>query len=278
MSDVFDDSNTDSIRAGREGDPFVQTPEWILVSGISAPAQALYTSLLAHVNHARDDRKVWPGMELLAELLGFKTRRSIAKYMAELKELGAVDVERQRGTTRRRNIYTVHKTPPAGYVGMRSLSEFHAARRARKPFKLPTGTQVSLATDTAAPLATGTTGAHNQTNQTTRSQLDELTSSDAVTANPQRTSSSGEMKIYIKDDYWTTDKGHMMQTLSAALIRTLEHAKLELRPEARDRLREMLKEHATEDNHRWMLTYVRYLVSCEEQWSWFAYPPQSEAA
>lgn len=224
MTDVFDDSNTDSIQAGREGDPFVQTPEWILVSGISPQAQALYTALRAHVNHSRKDRLVWPGMELLAELLGFKTRRSITKYVAELKALGAVDVERQRGTTHRKNIYTVHKTPPEGYTGMRSLSEFHAAWKAKRPLKPPMGIQVPVAAGTQVPLPTGTTVAHNHTNQTTRTYPDEVTSSDEVPSIGQLSRSKPQRKIIIKPRFWHLKDGPATQYLVAAALSSITAA------------------------------------------------------
>lgn len=170
---MTNDSNTsaprETLRAGRRAQQFVRTPEWVVVSGISPQALGLYTVLLGHVNHSRDDTLVWPGMDALADLLRFKQRKSVQRYLRELVELGAIEVERER-SMRRRNVYTVHETPPDGYTGHRTFKNFWDAREGRETAgHPPRGTAVPLRTGTSVPLATGTAALQNQTNTTRRS-------------------------------------------------------------------------------------------------------------
>lgn len=173
------DTPRESLRAGRRAQTFVATPEWVVFSGVSPQAIALYTVLLAHVNRERRDGIVWPGMGSLAAMLGFKQRKSVQRYLGELVALGAVDVDRER-SMRRRNLYTVHETPPDGYAGPRSLREYYervgsgessenvevddetAGQRRR-------GTEVPLRRGTEVPLARGTEVPQNQTKRTRRS-------------------------------------------------------------------------------------------------------------
>lgn len=138
---------SDALTAGRRSQPFAMTPHWVIFSGVSAPAQALYTSLLAHVHSDREDGLVWPGMNVLAQILGYRHRQSIAKFIKELVALGAVEVTVQKWARGRRNIYTVHETPPDGYRGPVSRADFYTRRRAAA---LPAGGAVPGAG--AAPL------------------------------------------------------------------------------------------------------------------------------
>jgi hypothetical protein len=188
------DSNTDaphvdSIRSGRRSHFFTPVPEWVILAGLSPQALALYVALLAHVNHQRGDGVAWPGMATLAELLGFRTRKSVARYVAELAAVGAVDVDRQRGSMVRRNVYVVHETAPEGHTGALSLAAFYEAKRARR------GTPVPLATDTPVGVATGTAVGMKETNATRRTNADEdaargdTSGGDAYAAAGQRTSS-----------------------------------------------------------------------------------------
>lgn len=248
------DSNTNVSDQPSGGHPFYMGQIDIFRDPSFSPyVKLVYTALTTYADS--ETRILWPAQATLAADVGLSIR-TVGKALREMEDAGLVEVTH----TQTSNRYRLRDLKVGGYVlGSGPLST------TRRPDKHE--------------VLTGSAQGADKQDHTTRPLIQTIsTSSDAVTANPQRTSSSGEMKIYIKDDYWTTDKGHMMQTLAAALIRTLEHAKLELRPEARDRIREMLKEHATENNHRRMLAYVRYLVSCEEQWSWFAYLPEAEAA
>lgn len=128
------DATGDILNLGRgNGKPWVRTPEWIVVCGLSAPAQALYTAILGHVNHKRGGDAAWPGMDRLAAMLGFKHRHSIARYVRELAAAGAIDVQRKPGTTHRLNLYTIHRDPPADYTGPRRIADFKTPKVAPKP-------------------------------------------------------------------------------------------------------------------------------------------------
>lgn len=154
------DATGETLQLGRQAKRFVQTPEWVVLSDVSPQAKALYSVLLGHVNRKRKDRLAWPGMETLADMLGFKQRKSVQRYLAELIELGAVDVKRQRAT-RRNNIYTINETPPPGYAGTLTFAAYYAARGTPEPAghapanaadpEVPMGTDVPLAASTAVP-------------------------------------------------------------------------------------------------------------------------------
>lgn len=214
--------------------------------------KAVYSVLAVYANA---QRICWPSRETIA-LDASMSVSAVGRALKHAAKVGILTIMH----TQTSNRYQLHDMNVGGYI----------------PGEAPAGhTDLPAGSDGPSGQVTQT---HKQ-DQTTKPAIQTIsTSSDAVTANPQRTSSSGNMKIMISDDYWTTDKGHMMQTLAAALIRTLEHAKLELRPEGRGRIRELLKRHAAEGNHRQMLGYVQHWVSREDQWSWFAYLPESRAA
>lgn len=162
---------TDAIRLGRRTDFFVKTPEWILVSGLSPQAQALYSMLLAHVNRSAEDHLSWPGLGLLAEMLGYRKQHSVIKYVRELKALGAINVDKEPCSSGRRNVYTVHETPPAGYGGHRSLNDLHDAWRAKKAagregIQQARRTQVGGGNAAPAALGSAAGAAENQTERT----------------------------------------------------------------------------------------------------------------
>lgn len=280
MTDVVNDSNTDGIRAGRRADRFVQTPEWIVVAGLSPQAQALYTALLAHVNHARGDGLAWPGMDVLAHLLGYKRRQTIRKYITELAALGALDVERVQKSTLRHNIYRIHETPPAEYVGLRTMAEFYTQRRAETPVQTPRGAVAHIGRGADAHVGTDAVAPMNQTNQTTRSQPDELTSGDACAANPQQTSSLGDMKIFVSDKFWAMSDGHAQAALIRGAIKTLNKNGVQLRQDGRKILSDKLTALRDESglSRPQLLDTLRYWVTEESAWSEFAYPPENRAA
>lgn len=120
--------NDSTIRRGRVA-PFATVPEWIIVAPITAQALALYVTLAAHVNHARGDGQVWPGLTAVAAMLGFQNRRSLSRYVKELTELGAIDVHREITGSGWRQVYTVHEVEPQGYSGAVSIGEFHKQHR-----------------------------------------------------------------------------------------------------------------------------------------------------
>lgn len=118
------------IQAGRRA-PFTQIGDWVLLSGVSDRAVALYCRLAMHVNVQRSDTDVWPAMEVLAEFADFNKPESITPYMDELVVIGAVAVERTRyaGALRARNRYTVHQAPAVDYAGPLSLADYYQMRR-----------------------------------------------------------------------------------------------------------------------------------------------------
>lgn len=125
----MENTTADGAVAGRRAQPFTMTPEWMILAPVTTQAKATYWALLAHVNGKRGDGVVWPGMKTIAEILGYNKRQTVQKYLRELSDLGAIDIETRKTKTGSRNFYTVHETPPANYAGPRSLAEFYAARR-----------------------------------------------------------------------------------------------------------------------------------------------------
>lgn len=116
------------LRAGRTA-PFTQVAEWVMVAPINGQAKALYTVLQGHVNTARNDGRAWPGMDNIAELLGYSRRQSVLPYLKELVALGAVEVVVEKTPKGRRNTYLVHATPPPGYQGLLTYADFYAAKQ-----------------------------------------------------------------------------------------------------------------------------------------------------
>lgn len=112
----------------------VQAPHWVLLmKDLPHAAFRLYCILLAHANHERGDGKAWPTEQTLAEMMGYSRRQSITPLVKVLVELGLLDVEEVRygsNRSRRRNVYTVHEEPAAGWEGIANLQEFYAARKA----------------------------------------------------------------------------------------------------------------------------------------------------
>ncbi|MFG3132895.1 hypothetical protein ACGFZU_35005 [Streptomyces tendae] len=133
------------ILAGRMPDvQFSMVPNWVLLAdGIKPQAQALYVHLVMHVNRTRGDQMVWPSQKALALRLGLNRVQSIAQYVDQLVELGAIDVEMQRyqGKMRQRYIYTVHMVPPDDYTGPLNQADWYAAHeealREKKPASAP---------------------------------------------------------------------------------------------------------------------------------------------
>lgn len=120
----------DNLQSGRRSQTFAMIPEWVLLADISAPALRLYGLLLASVNRRKGDGRAWPGMDVLAEMMGYQHRQSIAKFVKELVALGAIEVTTKYWAHGRRNTYVVHETPPTGYSAATSLKDFYARRRA----------------------------------------------------------------------------------------------------------------------------------------------------
>lgn len=225
------------------------TPEWVIVAGLTPQAVALYTVLLAHVNRQRHDGAAWPGMDVLAELLGYRRRQSVQPYVRELSSLGAIDVETQATRAGRRNVYIVNEVPPDGYAGSMSLAEFHAERRARRGW----GAVAHDGSGAQAHDGSGAVAANNQTNTSRRSQRDENTSSDAFAADGQRTSSpttneDPQIRIFLPRTFKRMDDSAVMQHLVAASISALRAIGMTPAEDAADRIGRGLRI-AVEEDH-----------------------------
>jgi len=119
------------IQLGRRA-PFSQLGDWVRISGIDNGASSLYWDLSMHINTGRarqGDTEVWPGLRTLSRFLGIKKPEQVAPYMLQLEVIGSVDVIRSTVGLVRRNRYIVHQTPPAGYLGVRSIAEWYAINR-----------------------------------------------------------------------------------------------------------------------------------------------------
>ncbi len=121
--------HTLEVSLGRRA-PFTQVGDWVLLSGADSDARTLYWALSAHLNAARDNNEVWPGLLTLARLLGLKKPENVSKYMLQLEVIGAVEVIRSTTGLVRRNRYIVHQTPPAGYCGPQSMADWYSLNRA----------------------------------------------------------------------------------------------------------------------------------------------------
>lgn len=135
-----DDFTPDEVRPGRRSRyRFACVPVWVLLMPeLSDAGFRLYSLLLAHVNEERDDALVWPHQKSLASILKKRPEAISRAIGKELVPLGLVDVEVKRyGTnnTRRRNIYTVHEEPPAGWAGHANLKEWYKANPSNGPIK-----------------------------------------------------------------------------------------------------------------------------------------------
>lgn len=119
----------DEVRHGRRSPyRFTMVPQWALLkTDLSDAGYRVYSLLLAHVNTAQADGKVWPHQKTLADMLG-RRREAVGRVIREeLEPGGLVTVKEDRyGTndSRRRNIYFVHEEPPEGENVYASLSDW----------------------------------------------------------------------------------------------------------------------------------------------------------
>ncbi|WP_226358773.1 helix-turn-helix domain-containing protein [Pseudonocardia sp. ICBG601] len=121
------ETGADGLREGR-GFPFAMVGDFVVLARLSPRACQLYWMLRGHVNTARGDDRAWPGMRGLADAMGLSKIDSVIAAVRELEAIGAVDVETVPTRTGRRNVYTVHLTPPPGYTGLTSFQELYAQR------------------------------------------------------------------------------------------------------------------------------------------------------
>lgn len=116
------------ILLGRKSpDLFAKVPVWLVLAGASARALQLYVIYHMHVNMLRGDMTVWPKRKQLAALAGFDKVGSIDRYNAELVKLGAIKLIPRRGEngSKLSNVIVLHETPPEGYQGPLTLTDFY---------------------------------------------------------------------------------------------------------------------------------------------------------
>lgn len=122
------DSDAVGLRTGRSAPTKTDIHDWVMYSGISPIAIALYVILRSHVNRERGDDLVWTSSLTLAVLLGDYSRGDkIKPYMDELVALKAI--ERERTGLHGRNQYLVHQLPPDGYTGPLNGKEWYARNK-----------------------------------------------------------------------------------------------------------------------------------------------------
>ena len=116
----------DELVYGRRATQGTWSPDWVeLAPGIDSHAARIYRILRMRLNKARKargDYRVWPGTASLAHSCGLERSGSVSPYLAQLEELGAIDIHR-RGMPRR-NVYVVHDTPPPGYQGPLTIQDW----------------------------------------------------------------------------------------------------------------------------------------------------------
>lgn len=120
--------DNEGIRRGRRSEPFARIPQWILLAQISRSAKLLHAVLGMHANEERGDGRVWPGLTICAQIMGYQHRQSLSRFVKELQQVGAIDVEEEPTQSGTRRVYIVHETPPDGYEGHVALTAFHKAR------------------------------------------------------------------------------------------------------------------------------------------------------
>lgn len=75
--------------------PYAQVPVWVIRSGkeLSHGARALYACIMTYADNS--SKSAFPSRQRLAEDLGC-TEKSISRYVKELEDFGALDVDRRR--------------------------------------------------------------------------------------------------------------------------------------------------------------------------------------
>jgi hypothetical protein len=110
---------------------YVVTGDWVLMCpDLSDRAVRIYSLLKMHCGRGRD--ATWVSQATLAEMIGIKTAETVGRAIQELVAVGAVSVETVTHRAGRRNVYTVHETPPDGYnAGPADRAQYYADRPGR---------------------------------------------------------------------------------------------------------------------------------------------------
>jgi hypothetical protein len=79
-----------AVKPGQVRYPFTQPGDWVLYANISDRAFRVYALLMSHINHERDDDRVWPSQATLASVLGLTKGDQVGEAIRELVAIGAV--------------------------------------------------------------------------------------------------------------------------------------------------------------------------------------------
>lgn len=279
-------TSDDGIRYGRRAPFFTPVPEWVLCAGLAPQSVALYALLLAHVNRKREDGRSFPGMAVLAEMLGYRKRQSVAPYLRELEALGAIEIHDVPCRTGHRHEYVINEMPAQAYAGQMSVNDFHDARQRRLAADGAMSAVADLAMSAGTDAAMSAVADMNHTNSTRPSEPHEATSSDAYAASGQHASApttiddqpGQRMRIFTPRDFesWT-DNGRVMQYLVKAALATLQEAGLEPHADAANRLGSAIKATLEDrpgierrDLVRMLESTLSHAGSATDSWGWLA--------
>lgn len=126
---MIDNQDEIELRTGRTGPAYTEVHDWVALSGVSPTAGFLYNLLRMHVNRRRGDNEVWLSQLTLAVLCSLSRGDKLKPYLDELVGIEAIDIT--RGGLHRKNAFTVHSLPPAGYAGPLDIKEWHERNKAK---------------------------------------------------------------------------------------------------------------------------------------------------
>lgn len=158
MSDEdFDEGQADEL-VGEDWPPFfTMVPVWLLLCGCSAQAYRMYAFLAEHISQVRTSKQpiACPKQVAIARVLGLSSDRKVARYREELVALGALRVEKYRYSNGMRTGYRyyIRFSPPPGFEGLMSLTEFYDANPDVRSAKADGRTRAAKAPDQAPPAA-----------------------------------------------------------------------------------------------------------------------------
>jgi hypothetical protein len=122
-------ASAERLRIGRKIPNWTAALDWVALADEVPPAShSLYVKLRMYLNEDRGDGIVWPGMERLAEMMGFEKIESVGRWLKPLVEVGAIEVIKVGMPAR--NEYVLHDLPPEGYAGPMTLRDWTRLHKA----------------------------------------------------------------------------------------------------------------------------------------------------
>lgn len=221
--------------------------------------KTVYTYLSTYCS---DIRSAYPSRSRIARQTGLSVR-SVDGAIKTAEQVGLFTVQRRReGKLNQTSVYLLHDFGGGYEAGSGGVVQPLHQGVEQEMHEGGAGAAPNL-DNVSTPPATKTT----------------FTSGDACAASGQRTSSQTDMKIMVGEDYWTMEAPRLMQYLTACLIKTLERANLQLRPDGRRLIGKALRSRVEAGTtYQKILDAVQYWVTHEAEWSQLAYQPQSKAA